>query len=218
MFVFKAKPGGRVQRELRNFPEEAVYTVQHNAWMDESVMLQWVDRVLKPWSETVPENVVPYLLLDSYKVHLMTTVTRQIESLGIEVDHIPGGCTGLAQPIDVGIGKPFKNRVRHKWEDWMLDGAIDEEVTKPPTRLQVVEWCCNSFRELEGTIVCNAWLNGRFSYFPVTSKETIDVDDCEDDEEPEYLDIAPQDGDVLHLIVDNDVNIDYNDVVEAEEV
>ena len=43
MFVFKAKPGGRVQRELRNFPEEAVYTVQHNAWMDESVMLQWVD-------------------------------------------------------------------------------------------------------------------------------------------------------------------------------
>ena len=158
MFVFKAKPGCRVQRELRNFPEGAVYTVQHNAWMDESVMLQWVDRVLKPWSETMPENIVPYLLLDSYKVHLMTTVTRQIETLGIEVDHIPGGCTGLAQPIDVGIGKPFKNRVRHKWEDWMSDGAIDEEVTKPPTRLQVVEWCCDSFRELEGTIVCNAYL------------------------------------------------------------
>ena len=74
MFVFKAKPGSRAQRELRNFREGAVYTVQHNAWMDESVMLQWVDRVLKPWSETVPENIVPYLLLDSYKVHLMTTV------------------------------------------------------------------------------------------------------------------------------------------------
>ena len=40
----------------------------------------------------------------------MTTVTRQIETLGIEVDHIPGGCTGLAQPIDVGIGKPFKKQ------------------------------------------------------------------------------------------------------------
>ena len=218
MLVFKAKPGGHVQRELRNFPEGAVYTVQHNAWMDESVMLQWVDQVLKPWSETVPENIVPNLLLDLYKVHLMTTVTRQIETLGIEVDHIPGGCTGLAQPIDVGIGKPFKNRVRHKWEDWMLDGAIDEEVTKPRTRLQVVEWCCNSFRELEGTIVCNAWLNGRFSYFPVTSEETIDVDDYEDDEEPEYIGVAPQDGNVYHLVVDNDVNIDYDDVVEAEEV
>ena len=66
MFVFKAKPGGHVQRELRNFPEGAVYTVQDNAWMDESVMLLWVDRVLKPWSETVPGNIVPYLLLDLY--------------------------------------------------------------------------------------------------------------------------------------------------------
>ena len=29
MFVFKAKPGGCVQRELRNFPEGTVYTGQH---------------------------------------------------------------------------------------------------------------------------------------------------------------------------------------------
>ena len=43
MFVFKAKPGGCVQQELRNFPEGAVYTGQHNEWMDKSVMLQWVD-------------------------------------------------------------------------------------------------------------------------------------------------------------------------------
>ena len=75
MFVFKAKPGDCVQRELRNFPEGAVYTLQHNAWMDKSVMLQWVDQVLKPWSETVPENIMPYLHLDSYKVHPMTSVT-----------------------------------------------------------------------------------------------------------------------------------------------
>ena len=44
-------------------------------------------------------------------VTVALTVTAEIETLGIEVDHIPGGCTGLAQPIDVGIGKPFKNRV-----------------------------------------------------------------------------------------------------------
>ena len=74
-------------------------------------MLQWVDQVLQPWSETVPDDIVPYLLLDSCKVHLMTSVTQCVESLGIEVDHIPGGCTALAQPIDVRIGKSFKNRV-----------------------------------------------------------------------------------------------------------
>ena len=100
----------------------------------------------------------------------------------------------------------------------MLDSAIDEEVTKPPTHLQVVEWCCNSFRELEGTIVCDFCLNGRFSYFPVTSEETIDVDDWEDNEESEYTGVAPQDGNEYTLVVDNDVNNEDNDVVEAEEV
>ena len=75
MFIFKVKSSGHVQQELRNFPEGAVYTIQHNAWMDESVMLQWVDLVLNPWSETVPDDIIPYLLLDSYKVHLVTSVT-----------------------------------------------------------------------------------------------------------------------------------------------
>ena len=159
-------------------------------------MLQWLDQVLKPWSETVPDDFVPYLLLDSYKVHLMTSVARCVESLRIEVDHIPGGCTGLD-----GIGKTFKNRVQHKWEDWMLDSAIDEEVTKPPTHLQVVEWCFISFKELEGTIVCNSWLNGRFSYFPTISKETMDVDESEDNEEPEYAGVAPQDGNEYTLVI-----------------
>ena len=44
------------------------------------------------------------------------------------------------------------------------------------------------------------------------------MDDCEDDEEPENIGVACQDGNVYTLVVDNDVNKDYNDVVEAEEV
>ena len=121
---------------------------------------------------------------------------------------------GLLNKSTLGLASPSKTG----WEDWMLDDAIDEEVTKPPTHLQVVEWCCNSFRELEGTIVCNSWLNGRFSHFPITSKETIDVDHWDDNEEPEYIGVAPQDGNKYTLVVDNDVNNEDNDVVEAEEV
>ena len=71
---------------------------------------------------------------------------------------------------------------------------------------------------MEGTIVCNSWLNGRFSYFPVACEETIDVDDWEDNEKPEYIGVAPQDGNKYTLVIDNDVNNGDNDVVEAEEV
>ena len=100
----------------------------------------------------------------------------------------------------------------------MLDGAIDEEVTKPPTHLQVVECCLSSIRELEGTIVCNSWLNGMFSYFPTTTKETMDVDESEDNEEPEYIGVAPQDGNEYTLVIDSDTNNNDNDVIDEEEV
>ena len=79
--------------------------------MDESVMHQWVDSVLKPYVATAPPDIVPLLFLDSYKCHLMSSVVTKIQDLGVKVNHIPDGCTGLTQPVDVGINKPFKNRI-----------------------------------------------------------------------------------------------------------
>ena len=44
------------------------------------------------------------------------------------------------------------------------------------------------------------------------------MDDWEDNAEAEYIGVDPQDGNVYTLVVDNDVNNDYDDVIEAEEV
>ena len=127
--VFKGKCDGRIAREFGNpeksdFPVDCSYMCQDRAWMDEAVMLQWVKEVLEPWSKHVPPGIVPYLLLDSYKCHLMSSVVRAIQDLEIEVEHIPGGCTGLVQPLDVGVNKPLKNRIRRKWEEYMLEEGL----------------------------------------------------------------------------------------------
>ena len=79
--------------------------------MDEAVMVAWVDEVLAPYVAKAPENVVPLLILDSYHCHMMGSVIQQIQELGVEVQHIPGGCTFLCQPVDVGFNKPFKDRI-----------------------------------------------------------------------------------------------------------
>ena len=63
-------------------------------------MLLWIDVVLKPYIGTTPHGIIPYLLLDKYKCHSTGLVAKAIEDLGVEWDIIPGGCTGLAQPID----------------------------------------------------------------------------------------------------------------------
>ena len=62
---------------------------------------------------------MPYLALDSYQCHMMQSVVHAIQDLGVEVLHIPGGCTGLCQPLDFGVNKPLKKIVQEQREDWM---------------------------------------------------------------------------------------------------
>ena len=81
-------------------------------------MNKWIDVVLQPWKANRDENnpsvEPPILILDAYRVHQMGSVVNWIQSNGIEVVHIPAGCTYLCQPIDVGINKPIKSRLRQK--------------------------------------------------------------------------------------------------------
>ncbi|KAL7487871.1 hypothetical protein ACHAW6_013450 [Cyclotella cf. meneghiniana] len=93
------------------------YAMQKKAWMDESMMMKWIDKSLKPWKNTLPPTVVPLLILDSFCVHMMGPIVQTIHRLGIEVQYIPGGCTYLCQPINVGVNRPLKKAVKNLWED-----------------------------------------------------------------------------------------------------
>ncbi len=71
-------------------------------------MKRWVDKVLQPYVATAPDDDIPVLLLDSYRCHIMALIANRSTALGAEVIHIPGGCTGLVQPLVVGFNWPFK--------------------------------------------------------------------------------------------------------------
>ena len=168
--VFKGKPGGRIEREFGSYAENhqayGVYSVQERAWMDEKSMLKWVDVVLKPYIQTAPAGIHPILFLDSYRCHIMGSVVSTIQSLGVQVEHIPGGCTGLLQPVDVGINKPLKNRVKSCWDAWMMEQGVDTVVFNPPSRGIVAGWVAHSLRNLDSQLIKNSWRHGNFSYFP----------------------------------------------------
>jgi hypothetical protein len=167
MLIFKGKPGGKIEKlEFPTFPSKVLYACQDNAWMDEGVMLMWVQKVLKPYVREAPEHIVPILLLDSYRCHMMASVVREIQKLGVEVEHIPGGCTTLCQPVDVGVNKPFKNRIREKWECWMIEEGIQRGTTRPPTRTDISNWTLAAMEALPTQIVKNAWRHGEYTWFP----------------------------------------------------
>ena len=35
---------------------------------------------------------------------------------------IPGGLTSIVQPLDVCLNRPFKDHLRSKWFEWVLEG------------------------------------------------------------------------------------------------
>jgi hypothetical protein len=167
MLIFKGATNGRIAtREFGTFPDGGHYCCQKKAWMDEKMMQKWIDLVLVPWKETTTPGVVPLLILDAYRVHMMGTVVNRIQSLGIEVIHIPPGCTYLCQPVDIGINKVIKCGMREKWEDWMLEGeGIVDGVAKEPTRKLVAEWLVSVYTNMSGQTVRNAWMKKGYEWF-----------------------------------------------------
>ncbi len=160
MVVFRGQPKGRIARsEFSSYPTTNMYRCQANAWMDEAVMVAWVDEVLTPYVATAPDDVVPLLILDSYQCHMMASVVQMIQELGVEVKHIPGGCTSLCQPINIGFNKPFKDCVRRTWQSWMIAEGVVHGMRSLSMRLDVATWVANAMAEMkrEGGILRNAW-------------------------------------------------------------
>ncbi len=95
----------------------------------------------------------------------MGSVVNRIQSLGIEVVHIPGGRTYLCPPIDVGINKPIKTRLREKWEEWMTEGGgIADGTAKEPTRKMVAEWLVEVYNSMPDGMVRNSWKKTGFEW------------------------------------------------------
>ena len=98
---------------------------------------------------------------------MMASVVSRIEAMGVDVIHIPGGCTGLTQPLDVGINRSFKARCRWMWEEWLTDLLDTTNEVHDAMREEVSEWAAAVFWELVGSrILRNAWRKTGFDWFP----------------------------------------------------
>jgi hypothetical protein len=134
--------------------------------MDDHAMDKWIDLVLIPWKIDKAPGIVPLLILDAYHVHMMGNIVNRIQSLGIEVVHIPPGCMYLCQPIDVGINKVIKSGMRNKWEDWMIEGdGLVNSVAKEPSRRFVAEWILDVYKNIPCQTARNARMKSVYEWF-----------------------------------------------------
>ena len=160
------KPQGRIaKKEIATLPNGAFYRVNEKAWFTKAVMLDWVKAVLAPWAAKAPPGIVPLLLLDQFKVHMMVSVIDAIQSLGVQVEFVAAGCTGLMQPINVGYNKSFKAKMCEEYTSWML--GQDPDLPIPATtRHQLSEWIIAAQKNISAETIHNAWRKTGYLYYP----------------------------------------------------
>lgn len=102
------------------FPHRLVVTCHEKGWMNEDLVKDWLYTV---WSKVGGlSHQKAMLVCDSFRAHQSNPVRRTLQSLNTEGAVIPGGMTGILQPLDVSVNKPFKDHLRNMWQQWMISG------------------------------------------------------------------------------------------------
>lgn len=94
---------------------------------------------------------------------MMGSIVLLIQLYGIEVLHIPAGCTYLCQPVDVGKNRPLKAALEELLEEWMLEEGIASNET--PSRKLIDEWILKAWDSLDRETVQNAWKKNKYSWW-----------------------------------------------------
>ena len=100
--------------------------------MDTELMLFWIDRILVPYLQEKKPQTKVVLIMDNYPVHTCEETIGKLEGIGVTPHIVPGGCTSYCQPLGVGVNKPFKDRVKGRWMDWVMNGDITQPIIKNP--------------------------------------------------------------------------------------
>ena len=78
-----------------------------------------------------------------------------IQALGVEVEFIPPGCTGMVQLVDVGFNKSLKSKFRQQYSKWMLDQDPNQSIPCP-LRALVAKWLIAAQRLMTPALIRNA--------------------------------------------------------------
>ncbi len=158
-------PNGTIaHRVVTTLPADSIYRLNKKAWFNEQIMLDWIKHVLAPYIATVPPGIIPILFLDQFRVHKMGSIVNAIQALGVQVEFIPAGCTGLVQPVNLGFNKAFKCKMREEFLKWMM--LQDPNVLIPgSTRHDVTQLIIDAQNNISIETIRNVWRMTGFSYY-----------------------------------------------------
>eukprot|EP00474_Spongospora_subterranea_P006971 CRZ07429.1 hypothetical protein [Spongospora subterranea] len=162
--VFTGTRNGRVIREvtgdvgIRGFPTDVVMTVQKKAWVDNEVMLEWIEKVWRPWVASKFFDY-SYLIMDCFKVHMQGNILDALASCKTEAEFVVAGYTSKLQVLDVGVNRPFKVYLSDEFNKFVIDNPA-----KNPSRQHVAMWISHAWKNLKAETILNTWRHVGFNF------------------------------------------------------
>ena len=82
-----------------------------------------------------------------------------------KIKYIPPGATGLLQPLDTHINRPFKASIRKYFEKWYSDCALKPNnktpkgYVKAPSMDLIVKWALDSWESISPDMIRNSFIH-----------------------------------------------------------
>jgi len=132
LIVYKGASRGRINREIREYDDtRANHTTQKNAWTDLSVLRYWCNQIWRPIVDGTREG--KFLLVDSLRLHRSNQTLLRCNNQRVHIGYVPEHCSSILQPLDLGVMKLFKQRLRDLWSGHILHN-------RNVTRRNVSDW------------------------------------------------------------------------------
>ncbi len=138
------------------FQTSAKYTVQENAWINRSTLLDWIKRVWYPFCQDKQRS---FLIMDECAVHTVLACVEAIQRINTTQMYIPRRYTARLQVLDVGVNKQFKDFYRRQHNNFLLTtGELKI------SRLHVATWISTAWSLISSANIKRTW--DSFGYHP----------------------------------------------------
>ncbi|XP_013880698.1 uncharacterized protein LOC106529748 [Austrofundulus limnaeus] len=209
MVIFKRKT---LPKE--NFPAGVVIKANSKGWMDEEKMSEWLREIYVKRPGGFFHTAPSLLIYDSMRSHITDNVQKQVKRTNSVLAVIPGGLTKELQPLDVGINRAFKARLRTAWEQWMTEGEHTFTKTgrqRRATYATICQWIVNAWADISDSTVVRAFKKaGIVTELTDNNRDTDSVNDDFDETEPGVLDAA------LAQLFNSDTEEEFEGFVDEE--
>ena len=113
-------------------------------------MLDWINNCFNPHVNAIRletgSDAEAILLLDNFSVHCTTVTQNSLIASGTRPLSLFPNTASISQPLDVGINKPFKDRMYRKFHEWLVE---DHPAGEEMDRAKLSSWIAEVWADIE---------------------------------------------------------------------